>query len=382
MGRFRADQSSPEPKQAAAPVSSVALSAAEPRNSAAERPIAFWLLVCCAMVLFMVVIGGITRLTESGLSITEWRPVTGVLPPLDDAQWQAEFDKYKAIPQYHAVHADMTLGEFKLIFFWEYLHRLWGRLIGVAYVVPFLYFLLRGRVSRRLAPRLTGLLVLGSLEGPLGWYMVKSGLAERIEVSQYRLAAHLVLAAVIFAAMLWVALDLLRPRAERAFGPRQARLRRGLTAVVGLVFLTLVAGAFVAGLRAGYVDNTFPLMEGGFAPADYWRLTPWYLNWFENVTAVQFDHRLLAETTWAAIAALWLYGLRIELPDRARAALHALFAMATIQAALGIATLLLVVPLPLGVAHQAGAMLLIAAAIAARHALRFPRVDAKPFQAL
>ncbi|HEX7970264.1 MAG TPA: COX15/CtaA family protein [Stellaceae bacterium] len=363
-------------------MSSVTLSAAEPRNNVAERPIALWLLACCAMVLLMVVIGGITRLTESGLSITEWQPVTGALPPLDAAQWQAEFDKYRAIPQYRAIHADMTLGEFKVIFFWEYLHRLWGRLIGVAYIVPFLYFLLRGRVSRRLAPRLVGLLVLGSLEGPLGWYMVKSGLAERIEVSQYRLAAHLALAAIIFAAMLWVALDLLRPRAERAFDPRQTRLRRGLSAVVALVFLTLVAGAFVAGLRAGYVDNTFPLMEGGFAPADYWRLMPWYLNWFENVTAVQFDHRLLAEATWAAIAALWLYGLRIELPGRARAALHALFAMATAQAVLGIATLLLVVPPPLGVAHQAGAMLLIAAAVAARHALRCPRVDAAASPAL
>ncbi len=334
------------------------------------------------MVLLMVVIGGITRLTESGLSITEWQPVTGVLPPLDAAQWQAEFDKYRAIPQYRAIHADMTLSDFKLIFFWEYLHRLWGRLILVVYVVPFLYFLLRGRVSGSLAPRLIGLLALGGLEGPLGWYMVKSGLAGRIEVSQYRLAAHLLLAAIIFAAMLRVALDLLRSRPERAAAPRQAILRRGLTGVIGLVFLTLVAGAFVAGLRAGYVDNTFPLMEGRFAPAAYWHLTPWYLNWFENVTAVQFDHRLLAEVTWTAIAALWLYGLRLDLPGRARTALHALVAMATVQASLGIATLLLVVPLPLGVAHQAGAMLLLAAAVAARLALRLPRMDAATRQAL
>lgn len=337
---------------------------------AAERAIALWLLACCAMILLMVVIGGVTRLTESGLSITEWRPVAGVVPPLGEAQWAAEFARYKEIPQYRAIHPDMTLAEFKSIFFWEYLHRLWGRLIGVVFAVPFLWLLLRGRVPRRLAPRLAGLFVLGGLQGLLGWYMVKSGLSGRIEVSQYRLAAHLAAAAIIYGAMLWVALDLLWPSPAPARDPRQGALRHGVSAVLCLVFLTLVAGAFVAGLRAGYVYNSFPLMDGRWAPAEYWQLAPWYRNWFENLAAVQFDHRVLAETTWTVIAGLWLQARRLDLPRGVRMALHMLLLMASIQAGLGIATLLLVVPLPLAVLHQGGAILLLTAALVARHTLR------------
>jgi cytochrome c oxidase assembly protein subunit 15 len=363
-------------KQPHALVSSIVFPAAASPPAAAARPIALWLLACCAMMFLIVVIGGITRLTESGLSITEWQPVEGVLPPLGAAQWQEAFDKYKAIPQYRAIHADMSLAAFKQIFFWEYLHRLWARLIGVVFAVPFLYFLLRGRILWRLAPRLAGLFVLGGLQGALGWYMVRSGLAGRIEVSQYRLAAHLAAAVIIYAATLWVALDLLLPRAAPAPDRRQRWLRRGATAVLALVFLTLIAGAFVAGLRAGYIDNTFPLMEGSFLPPGYAPLTPLWRSWFEDPTTAQFDHRLLAELTWAAAVALWLWSLRLALPAGARAALLTLAAVATLQAALGISTLLLVVPLPLAVAHQAGALLLITAAVVARHALRPLRVDA------
>jgi cytochrome c oxidase assembly protein subunit 15 len=352
-------------------LSTVALPhAAASRAVPAERAIALWLLACCAMILLMVVIGGITRLTESGLSITEWHPVTGVIPPLGEAQWAAEFARYKEIPQYRAIHPDMTLAQFKGIFFWEYLHRLWGRLIGVAFALPFVYFLVRKRIPWRLAPRLAGLFVLGGLQGLLGWYMVESGLSHRVEVSQYRLAAHLAAAVVIYAAMLWVALDLLWPRHEPARDRRQARVARLVTFILALVFVTLVAGAFVAGTRAGYIYNTFPLMAGGFVPPDYWYLHPWYRNFFDNLAAVQFDHRLLAETTWTVIVAVWLYALRLDLPRRARWALHALAAMATVQAALGITTLLLVVPLPVAVTHQAGAILLITAALVARHSLR------------
>lgn len=354
---------------------------AAPRS---ERAIGLWLLACCAMIFLMVVIGGITRLTESGLSITEWQPVSGIVPPLGHAAWVAEFDRYKAIPQYRAIHPDMTLGEFKQIFFWEYLHRLWGRLIGVVFAVPFLWFLLRGRIPRRLAPRLAGLFVLGGLQGALGWYMVESGLSHRIEVSQYRLAAHLLAAVLIYVAMLWVALDLLAPDAAPGRDPRAARLRRGLGALILLLFVTLGAGAFVAGLRAGYIYNTFPLMAGGFAPPEYWGLAPWWRNWFENAAAAQFDHRLLAESTWLVISGLWLYGLRLDLAPRARLALHLLFAAACLQLALGITTLLLVVPLPVAVAHQAGAMLLVTAAVVARHALRrpSPRLDGPSAAAL
>jgi len=317
------------------------------------------------MIFLMVMIGGVTRLTESGLSITQWQPIEGVLPPLNDTQWQDAFARYRAIPQYQAIHADMTLPEFKNIYFWEYLHRLWGRLIGAVFALPFLYFLARGKVSWSLAPKLAGLFALGGLQGALGWYMVESGLESRIEVSQYRLAAHLAMAVVIYLAMLWVALDLIaKPRGA------SPALRRGASLVLCLVFLTLIAGAFVAGTRAGYLDNTFPLMEGRFVPPDYGHLMPWYLNWFENLSAVQFNHRLLAEASWLAIAVLWLSSLRAALAPPARWSLHALFFFACLQVALGISTLLLVVPLPLAVAHQAGALLLLTAALVARHALK------------
>jgi heme a synthase len=350
----------------------LALPLAAGRAGSPERQIAFWLLACCAMVFLMVVIGGITRLTESGLSITEWQPVTGIVPPLGQAQWAAEFERYQQIPQYRAIHADMTLAEFKWIFFWEYLHRLWGRLIGVVFALPFAYFLLRRRIPRALAPKLAFILALGALQGAIGWYMVASGLEGRIEVSQYRLALHLAAAVLIYAAMLWLALDLLAPPTAASRDPRLAGLRRGANAILALAALTLVAGSFVAGLRAGLVYNTFPLMDGGLAPEGYWRLAPWYLNWFENVGAVQFDHRLLAETTFAAIAVLWLWGRRLALlPAQARA-LDALLIAAVVQVGLGIATLVLVVPLALAVLHQAGALALVTAALVLRHGLRAP----------
>jgi cytochrome c oxidase assembly protein subunit 15 len=375
----------------------IALSHAAPRAAPSDRPIAWWLLACCALVFLMVVVGGITRLTESGLSITEWQPVSGVLPPLDQAQWAAEFERYKAIPQYRAIHADMSLADFKAIYFWEYAHRLLGRLIGAAFLLPFLWFLIRRRIRAGLVPGLAAIFAAGALQGFIGWYMVESGLSDRIEVSQYRLALHLAAAVLIYAAMLWVALDLLRqkkspsPRRGEGWGegadaapPHSAlsadlsplgrgsikTLRAGASAVLGLAFVTLIAGAFVAGLRAGYIDNTFPLMEGGFVPPGYWHLEPWWRNFFEHPAAVQFDHRLLAETTLAAVAALWLGAWRVRLAPAQRWALHALLAMAAVQVGLGIATLLLVVPLPLAALHQAGAMGLVTAALVARHFLR------------
>lgn len=331
------------------------------------RPVAYWLLACCAMVLLMVVIGGITRLTELGLSITEWQPVAGILPPLNAAQWADAFARYRAIPQYAAVHPAMSLAGFKTIYFWEYVHRLWGRLIGAAFLLPFLWFMLRRRIPRALAPKLAGIFALGALQGAIGWYMVESGLAHRIEVSQYRLALHLAMAVAIYAAMLWVALDLLRgPPRDRA----PAWLRRGALAILGLAAVTLVAGSFVAGLRAGYIYNTFPLMGGAWVPGEYGQLSPWLSNWFANPAAAQFDHRLLAETTLLATALLWGGSLAVPLARAPRLMLHALVAMACVQVGLGVATLLLVVPLPLAVMHQAGGVLLVTAALCACHGLR------------
>ena len=331
------------------------------------RPLAVWLLLCCGMIVVMVVLGGVTRLTLSGLSITEWQPVTGIIPPLSHRQWLAEFDKYRLIPQYRLLNAGMSLAEFKIIFLWEYVHRLWGRLIGVAYALPFAWFLLRRQVPRRLILPLAGILLLGFAQGALGWYMVESGLAQRTEVSQYRLVAHLALALAIYAATLWAALGLLSEPA----GPIVARgWRRASEAMIGLVAVTIAAGGFVAGLHAGLTYNTFPLMDGSLVPAGYGQLHPFARNWFENIAAVQFDHRLLAITTAGSALTLWLVGMCAALPRPARLALHALMAIAALQFALGVATLLLVVPIPLAAAHQAGAVLLLTAAIVFRHTLR------------
>jgi cytochrome c oxidase assembly protein subunit 15 len=331
-----------------------------------DRAIAAWLIACAAMIFVMVVLGGVTRLTESGLSITEWQPITGILPPLGDAAWQAEFARYREIPQFRLVHSWMTLADFKTIFFWEWLHRLWGRLIGIVFALPLLWFLLRRRIPSGLAPRLVFILALGGAQGLLGWVMVKSGLVDRVEVSQYRLVAHLGLAILLYAAIVWTALDLLRPEASSV----SAGLRRAAGGIVALVFVTLLAGGFVAGLHAGLIYNTFPLMDGRFVPAEYAQLSPFWRNWFENVAAVQFDHRVLALTTLAAVVAFGVAAWRRDLSPHARHAVAALLAMAFLQVALGVATLLLVVPIPLAAAHQAGAVLLLTAALAARHALR------------
>jgi cytochrome c oxidase assembly protein subunit 15 len=337
-----------------------------------QRPVAIWLLVCCAMIFLMVVIGGITRLTWSGLSITEWQPVTGIVPPLSAADWAAEFAKYQQTAQYKLLNAGMSLADFKTIYLWEYLHRLWGRLIGLVYALPFLYFLIRGRIPRRLAGPLAGIFALGVTQGALGWWMVESGLAHRVEVSQYRLTAHLVLALVIYAATLWTALGLLSAPSGQA--PR--RFRRGAEIVLGLVGLTIVAGGFVAGLNAGLVYNTFPLMDGSFVPAGYAQLSPFIRNWFENVAAVQFDHRILAMTAVGSVILLWLAGCRATLPVPARRGLDALLVVALLQLSLGISTLLLAVPIPLAAAHQAVAILLLTAAIVLRHRLRAaPKMD-------
>jgi cytochrome c oxidase assembly protein subunit 15 len=315
----------------------------------------------------MVVVGGITRLTLSGLSITEWKPIVGVFPPLSTADWAAEFAKYKEIPEYRAVHSLMNMDEFKSIYFWEYMHRLLGRLIALVYAIPFAWFLVGGRLPRRLVPPLCGILLLGFAQGGLGWYMVESGLADRVEVSQYRLVAHLALALAIYAAILWVALGIVRGSAHADPG---RNWRWAAETILLLVALTIVAGGFVAGTRAGLTYNTFPLMDGRLVPEGYAQFRPFVLNWFESIAAVQFDHRLLAVATMAVIILVWAASSRAVLPRPARAALHGLVAIALLQVALGITTLLLVVPIPLAAAHQAGAVLVLTAAIVFRHTLR------------
>ena len=263
--------------------------------------IRIWLLAVAALVLAMVVVGGATRLTESGLSITEWQPVTGALPPLSEAQWELQFDKYKAIPQYQALNPGMSLEAFKTIFWWEWTHRLLGRLIGAAFLLPFLWFLARGRVEARLRPRLWMLFGLGAFQGAVGWWMVASGLAGRVEVSQYRLAFHLTLAGLIYVALLWTAQGL----APRSGAPAPCRLRVSAKMLLGLVLAQIYLGALVAGLRAGLIYNTWPLIDGHLVPAASQLLfnEPWWRNFFENPLTVQFDHRLVAYALLAA--AIW-----------------------------------------------------------------------------
>jgi cytochrome c oxidase assembly protein subunit 15 len=337
--------------------------AKEKENS---RAIGRWLAVWAAMVALLVLIGGATRLTESGLSITEWQPVSGVIPPLNDAQWTTEFEKYQRIPQYQLLNHGMSIGEFKSIFLWEYVHRLWARLLGIALALPLLWFALKRRLPREIWPRLVGLLVLLGLQGALGWWMVSSGLSVRTSVSQYRLAAHLMTALALYAFTVWTAAELIEPRGARAADANKS-LSRNLVVLALMVPLTAASGAFVAGLRAGKIYNTFPLMGARFVPPEYAQLEPWWRNLFENPAAVQFNHRLLATTTFVLALWVWFAARRSVNARLVRASSLVLFA-ALVQVSLGITTLLMSVPVLLGVAHQAGAVALLTASLLALHA--------------
>jgi cytochrome c oxidase assembly protein subunit 15 len=335
---------------------------------AAAKQVGAWLLLCCALVFAMVVIGGITRLTHSGLSIVEWQPLVGSIPPLDQAQWQEVFEKYQRTPEYQKVNRGMSLAAFKNIFWWEYFHRLLGRAIGLVFFIPLLYFMIRAQIDRALAWRLLLIFVLGGLQGALGWYMVKSGLVDDPRVSQYRLTAHLGLAFLIYAAMFRTALGLLSP--ESSADPGRYRFHRYALTLSVLIFVMALSGGLVAGIHAGRAYNTFPLMNGHIIPPGYFMLEPWYQNFFSNVAAVQFNHRLIAWLLLVAIPLFWLGTRALQLRPRARRACNLLPVALLVQIALGISTLLSVVPVPLAAAHQAGALLLLTAAVWATHELR------------
>ncbi len=337
-------------------------------NASANKPIAAWLLICCALILAMIVLGGVTRLTRSGLSIVEWNPVIGVVPPLNRAQWEEAFDKYKQTPEYRQVNAGMRIDEFKSIFWVEYAHRLLGRLIGLVFLVPFVYFLIKGQISRSLVPKLVTVFILGGLQGALGWIMVASGLVDKPHVSQYRLTAHLALATVIYAYIFWVALGLLYPIPD---APATVRpLRRFGAGVTALIYLMILSGGFVAGTKAGFAFNTFPLMDGRLVPEGLYAMQPLWVNLFENIATVQFNHRLIAYLLCLAVPAYWLYARRFVVAVRKRTVFNLLLAMLAVQVALGITTLVHVVPIPLAAAHQAGALMLFTLALFANHALR------------
>lgn len=335
-------------------------------DSATQRQVGHWMAAWAAMLFALVLIGGATRLTESGLSITEWKPVSGVLPPLSESAWREEFAKYQRIPQYSLMNSGMQLAAFKSIFLWEFVHRLWARLVGVVFALPLLWFLARGAVAPNIRPRLFVLLALLAGEGFMGWYMVKSGLTVRVEVSQYRLAAHLAIALVIYGGTVWTAADIFEPRERSALaGP--AGIRRLLLSLVLLVFVTAISGAFVAGLRAGKIYNTFPMMGDGWVPAEYAQLSPAWINLFDNPSAAQFNHRLLAAVICALAASAWWWTRRVRKGGPLALRMHFVLGAVLLQVSLGVATLLLSVPVALGVCHQAGALILFTALILALH---------------
>ncbi len=326
-----------------------------------RRAVAAWLFCVAGMILVMVVLGGATRLTGSGLSIMEWAPFRGVLPPLSEAEWRRLYGLYRQIPQYALVNQGFGLDGFKHIFWLEWTHRLWGRLMGVVFFVPMLWFAVRGALSRRLLPRLALLFVLGGLQGAVGWFMVASGFfPDSTAVSPYRLVVHLVLALCLYAAVLWLGLAVLRPARRGGGGPV---LRRLAVASCLCVALTIVAGGFTAGLHAGLTYNSFPLMDGHLVPESWARLDPWWRNAFENVSAVQFDHRFLASLTAVIVLATLAFGLLRPQPLPARRAVGVLGVAVVAQYALGVSTLLWVVPIPLAVAHQTMAVLLLTASL-------------------
>lgn len=320
-----------------------------------RRYVAAWLFVCALLVFAMVVVGGATRLTHSGLSMVEWQPLVGAIPPLSQADWQELFEKYQQTPEFKQVNHAMDVEGFKTIFWWEYFHRLLGRTIGLVFLLPFLYFVFSGKLERRVAWQLGGVFLLGALQGALGWYMVASGLVDDPRVSHFRLTAHLGVALTIFAAELWIALGLLAPRKHPA-----DRLAGALPFVV---FAMALSGGMVAGLRAGYAYNTFPLMNGHVVPPETFMLEPWWNNFLYNMAGVQLVHRTIFWTLAVLIPITWWR-------SRGTLAGNVLLAAFILQASLGIATLLLHVPIALAALHQAGAVVLFSATLWNAHASR------------
>lgn len=349
------------------------------QQASSLRAVKWWLIIVAAMIVLMVLVGGATRLTESGLSIVEWKPVTGSLPPLSQEQWTQAFEGYKTIPQYRELNAGMSLDQFKTIFWWEWSHRLLGRVIGMVYLLPFLWFLWRGSLSSDLKRRLWGIFGLGALQGAVGWWMVASGLSQRIEVSQYRLATHLVLALLIFAAIVWT----VRRMSEASTMAATARLKITSVALLVLTSVQLYLGALVAGLRAGRVYNTWPDIDGALIPSAE-RLffeQPWWRNLFDNTLTVQFEHRMTAYALLALAILHAIHAFRSQSETTVKAGALWIVAAVTLQAMLGILTLLYQVPIHLALTHQAMAILVLTLTIlqVERLALRQAQAESQKF---
>jgi len=334
------------------------------RQTHYNRQIIWWLSACALTIFGMILLGGVTRLTGSGLSMVEWRPIMGVVPPLTANDWQILFVKYQQFPEYKIINNGMSLGEFKKIFMYEYLHRMLGRLIGIMFVLPFIFFYVTGRTPKGLSPKLFIILMLGAAQGVLGWYMVQSGLTDDPRVSQYRLTAHLSNAVIIYSLIIWVTLDLLnRP------DPQPAHLLLPSCLILALIFTMIVSGGLMAGTRAGYAYPTFPLMGDSFIPNEIYSMQPIWLSIFEDIATIQFNHRILAYFTTFAIMLFVIGALRSDISDAFKTGVKCISALITLQITLGISTLLLHVPTPLAAAHQSGAVALLTASIYITHTL-------------
>ncbi|MDH3994076.1 MAG: COX15/CtaA family protein [Gammaproteobacteria bacterium] len=337
-------------------------------QSSHDRQVASWLLLCAAVIFGMILLGGVTRLTHSGLSMVEWKPLMGVIPPLSEQAWQETFEKYRQFPEYQKINRGMSLEGFKSIFMYEYLHRVLGRLIGVIFLLPMLYFAVRQRVRPGLMPKLVVLFFMGGLQGLLGWYMVKSGLVDNPRVSQYRLTAHLGVAVAIYAYMLWLAFDLLfapQGRHEASTPP----FTRWSLSMVALVYVMILSGGLVAGTRAGFAYPTWPMMGDTFIPMGLYATSPAWLAMFEDVTTIQFNHRMFAYLLFVLINVFAFLVYRRVHDGRVRLGVVLLVLALLLQVTLGISTLLLHVPIALAAAHQGGAVLLLSAALFSSHAL-------------
>jgi len=330
-----------------------------------NKKVIYWLFTGCALIFIMVVVGGITRLTHSGLSMPDYKLISGTIPPINDQQWQEAFELYKQYPEYQKLNSNISLTEFKGIFFWEWLHRVIGRFIGLVFIIPFLYFIITRQLDKSTIKKTIILLILGGFQGFLGWYMVKSGLVDRPDVSHYRLAAHLTTAFVTFAFTLWVALDLIFPIKQTINKTYRNLIRIGLA----ILFIQIIYGAFVAGLDAGFIHNHWPMMsEGKFMHETVLtEKTPVYKNFIEGRSGVQFVHRILAFIVVISIAIIYIKGKKIAVSNHQLNGLNSLLILVGIQSLLGVLAILLQVPLWLGIAHQIGAFLLLSSMIFTLH---------------
>ena len=329
-----------------------------------DKLIARWLFICALVIFGMILLGGVTRLTDSGLSMVEWNPLMGIIPPLSQYDWQELFLKYQQFPEYQKINLGMTLGEFKVIFMYEYLHRVLGRLIGLLFFIPFVYFYFTRRISPQLLPKLLLMLFLGGCQGLMGWYMVKSGLIDVPHVSQYRLTAHLGLAIVIYSLIIWTALGLVNKTSAQPTG-----LGKPACILSGLIFLMILSGGLVAGTRAGYAYSTWPLMGDSFIPAGLYAMSPAWLSAFENITTIQFNHRMFAYFIAVFLVVFSVVALRKKISNKVRIGIYSMLFLLLVQITLGISTLIFYVPVAIAAAHQIGAVALLTATLFVSHSL-------------